>query len=80
MAQTFQCFLEQVLRGLTFDYNYIDDLLVTNEDSEEHKITIHMVVKCLQEHRISINLSKCKLGIRNCNSQGIKLIARACAH
>ena len=36
-AQTFQHFMDQVLRGLTFAYNYIDDLLFASKDSEEHK-------------------------------------------
>ena len=36
-AQTFQRFIDQVLRGLTFFYAYIDDLLIANTSLEEHK-------------------------------------------
>ena len=36
-AQTFQGFMDQVLHGSTFVYNYIDDLLITSKDSEEYK-------------------------------------------
>ena len=35
-AQTFQRFIDQVLRGLTFCYVYIDDLLVASTSPEEH--------------------------------------------
>ena len=36
-AQTFQCFMDQVLCGLTFAYNYINDLLIASEDAVEYK-------------------------------------------
>ena len=62
-AQTFQHFMDQVLRGLTFSYNYINDLLITSEDSEERKNHLCMVFKCLQDYGILINPSKYELGI-----------------
>ena len=36
-AQTFQRFIEQVLRGLPFCYAYIDDLLIASSPPEEHQ-------------------------------------------
>ena len=47
-AWTFQCFMDHVLHGLIFAYNYIDDLLIASEDSEEHKIHLRMVFEHLQ--------------------------------
>ena len=35
-AQTFQRFMDQVLRGLMFAYGYIDDVLVASKTPEEH--------------------------------------------
>nr|VZI33372.1 unnamed protein product [Spirometra erinaceieuropaei] len=35
-SQTFQSFVDRVLRGLPFVYAYIDDLLVVNPTAEEH--------------------------------------------
>ncbi len=35
-AQTFQRFMDQVLRGLPFAYGYIDDILIASANSEEH--------------------------------------------
>ncbi|BHF68305.1 hypothetical protein SprV_0301133900 [Sparganum proliferum] len=36
-AQTFQRFIDRVLRGLPFVYAYIDDLLVASRNAEEHR-------------------------------------------
>ena len=41
-AQTFQRFIDTVLRGLSFSYAYIDDVLIASTSKEEHK---HMVPK-----------------------------------
>ncbi|PIK61893.1 hypothetical protein BSL78_01224 [Apostichopus japonicus] len=35
-AQTFQRFIDEVLRGLPFVYAYLDDLLVASSSAEEH--------------------------------------------
>ena len=56
-SQTFQRFMDQVLCGLTFAYNYIDDLLIASKDSEEHRNHLRMVFECLQDHEILINPS-----------------------
>ena len=62
-AQTFQRFMDQVLRGLPFAYDYIDDLLIASRDSEEHKRHLRMVFERLQHYGIVINPSKCVLGV-----------------
>ena len=36
-AQTFKRFMDQVLHGLHFCYAYIDDVLVTSANAEEHE-------------------------------------------
>ena len=80
MAQTFQCFTDRVLLGLTFAYNYIDDLLITSEDSEEHKICLHMVFECLQDHGNLVKPSKCELGIPQLQLIGNQIDSQAYAH
>ena len=42
--------MDQVLRGLTFVYSYINDLLISSNDSEEHKT----IFERLQDHKILI--------------------------
>ena len=49
-AQTFQQFMNQVLRGLHFTYNYLDDLLIASPDAEEQKKHLRLVFKRLQRH------------------------------
>ena len=67
------------LCGLPFAYNYINDLLITSKDSEEHKNHLCMVFERLQDHGIFINPSKCELGVsqlqflgHQIDSQGIR--------
>ena len=61
-AQTFQHFIDEVLRGLHFCYAYIDDLLIASATPEEHKRHLRLVLERLNEHGILINPSKCVLG------------------
>ena len=35
-GQTFQRFIDEIIRGLPFVYEYIDDLLVASASEEEH--------------------------------------------
>ena len=38
-AQTFQRFIDHVLRNLPFCYAYIDDILIASSNPEEHQLT-----------------------------------------
>ena len=78
-AQTFQCFIDQVLRGLHFCYAYIDDLLIASSSPEEHKHHLRLVLERLNEHGIIINPAKCVFGVdhleflgHHVDSQGIR--------
>ncbi|BHF75588.1 hypothetical protein SprV_0501868400 [Sparganum proliferum] len=62
-AQTFQRFIDHVLRGLPFVYAYIDDLLVASRNEEEHKEHLALVFDCLDKFGVVINPSKCVLGM-----------------
>ena len=78
-AQTFQRFIDQVLRGLHFSYAYIDDLLITSTSTEEHKHHLRLVFQCLSDYGIILNPTKCVLGVpdleflgHHISSQGIR--------
>ena len=58
-AQTFQRFINQVLRGLTFCYVYIDDLLVASTSPEEHRQHLKLVFERLRHYGIILNPHKC---------------------
>ena len=62
-AQTFQRFIDQVLRGLTFCYAYIDDLLVASTSPEEHRQHLKLVFERLRHYGIILNPQKCVFGV-----------------
>lgn len=64
-AQTFQRFIDQVLRDLPFVYAYIDDLLVASNSAEEHFSHLEQLFERLDEYSVVINVNKCVLGADN---------------
>ena len=58
-AQSFQRFMDQVLRGLDFVFCYIDDLLIASSDIHKHMSLLHAVFSRLQDNGIAISLKKC---------------------
>ena len=62
-AQTFQRFINEVLRGLPVVYAYIDDLLIASATEEEHLQHLQLVLGQLQEHDIPISVAKSVLGV-----------------
>lgn len=78
-AQTFQRFMNEVIKGLHFVYGYIDDLLVASKNEEEHKVHLQTLFERLLKFDIKINTSKCQFGVPALNflshkisSDGIK--------
>ena len=61
-AQTFQRFMDEVLRGLDFCYNYIDDLLIASRSPTEHLTHLRLVFERLSQHGIIINSQKSQFG------------------
>lgn len=62
-AQTFQRFIDEVLRGLDFCYGYIDDILLFSESEEQHKQHLRQLFQRLHEYGVLINTSKCVFGV-----------------
>ena len=58
-AQTFQRFMDQVLRGVTSAYAYIDDVLIASSTPEQHLNDLRTVFERLAAHGIIINPNKC---------------------
>ena len=69
-AQTFQRFIDEVTRGLTFVYAYIDDLLIASDTPEEHAEHLRTLFTRLSEYGVVINPSKCVFGVDNLNFLG----------
>ena len=62
-AQTFQRFMDQVLRGLDFVHVYIDDVLIASNTLEEHMKHLHAVFNRLSDYGIVVNPEKCEFGV-----------------
>ena len=52
-AQTFQRFIDKVLRGLPFTYAYIDDVLVASSSAEEQEQHLRSVFPRFEEYTAS---------------------------
>lgn len=62
-AQTFQRFMDEVLRGLDgFTYGYLDDILVFSSSEEEHRRHLRELFTRLKEYGLLVNSSKCTFG------------------
>lgn len=57
-AQTFQRFIDEVLRGLSFVYAYIDDILIFSRDREEHLENLTTLFTRLNSYGVSVNVEK----------------------
>ena len=61
-AQTFQRFMDQVLRELPFCFAFLDDILVASTSEEEHREHLQKLFQRLTEFGITINPLKCVFG------------------
>nr|VZI08247.1 unnamed protein product [Spirometra erinaceieuropaei] len=61
-SQTFQRFIDRVLRGLPFVYVYIDDVLVASRDVEEHLQHLTLLFDRFQQFGVTLHPAKCVLG------------------
>lgn len=61
-AQTFQRFLDCVLRGLSFCYAFLDDVIVASESKEEHEEHLRQIFQRFKDYGVRINPSKCVFG------------------
>lgn len=62
-VQTFQRFVNDILRGLDFVFAYIDDVLIASQSESEHELHLRSVLERFQKFGVAINVSKCVLGV-----------------
>lgn len=54
-AQSFQRLIDEVLRGLSFTFAYIDDVLIASRKKTEHRHHVEQVFQRLQRFGLKIN-------------------------
>lgn len=62
-AQTFQRFMDEILKGLDFCFPFIDDVLVASANDTQHQVHLRAVVERFNEHGILLNVSKCVFAV-----------------
>jgi hypothetical protein len=83
-GQTFQRFMDEVTRGLSATYVYLDDLLIASPDEESHEKHLRQLSKLknnrrLRDYGLVINPRKCLFGmpelsflVHHVSAKGIK--------
>jgi len=61
-TQTFQRFIDEVLRDMDFCYAYIDDVLVASTSEEEHEQHLCTLFQPFREYGVLLNPAKCVFG------------------
>ncbi|BHF62670.1 hypothetical protein SprV_0200565500 [Sparganum proliferum] len=69
-AQLFQRFIDEILRGLSFNYVYIDDILVASSSAEEHASHLRLIFERFQQHGLQLNVDKCVFGVNSIDFLG----------
>lgn len=69
-AQTFQRFMDEVLRGLPFASGYIDDILVASSNHMEHADHLRQLFNRFSQYGIQLNVEKCVLGVTSLDMLG----------
>ncbi|BHF62300.1 hypothetical protein SprV_0200528200 [Sparganum proliferum] len=69
-AQSFQRFIDEVLRGLSFNYVYIEDILGASSSAEEHASHLRRIFDRLQQHGLQLNVKKCTFGVSSLDFLG----------
>lgn len=72
-GQTFQRFIDQVLKGLPFVFKYIDDIQIASKNHDEHLEHLKVVFERFREHKLKINISKCEFGKSEINFLGFTI-------
>lgn len=72
-GQTFQRFMDEVVRGLDFCYPYVDDVLVFSHSAAEHLEHLRTLFQRLTDYGVVINVAKCVFGADEINFLGYRI-------
>ena len=72
-AQTFQRFMDEILKNLDFCFAYIDDILAFSRSPQKHYQQFHILLTQLQNYGIVLNPSKCVFRVPEISFLGYKI-------
>lgn len=72
-SQTFQRFMDEVLRGIEGCFCYIDDILLYSEDEESHQKLLHQILDRLSKYGVTLNIDKCEFRREKINFLGYEV-------
>jgi cleavage and polyadenylation specificity factor subunit 1 len=75
-AQTFQQFIDEVLRDVDFCYAYIDDVLVASTSENEHRQHLRTLFQRFSKYGVLLNPAKCVFGAEEVTFLGYTVSAR----
>ncbi|KAK8771093.1 hypothetical protein V5799_025663 [Amblyomma americanum] len=61
-GQTFQRFIDEVVRGIDFCFVNLDDILVFSRNADEHHTHLRLLFQRLDDHGLHVNVPKSTLG------------------
>lgn len=77
-AQTWQRFIDEVLRELPFCFAYLDDILVFSKDKDEHRGHLRALFQRLTDYGVIINSAKCVFGVSEVTFLGYTVSTAGC--
>ncbi|GBN56755.1 Transposon Ty3-G Gag-Pol polyprotein [Araneus ventricosus] len=77
-AQTFQRFINEILRGFDYCVPYLDDILIASENQIEHKRHWEEIFTKFRKYGIVINESKCEFGKETIDFLGHTINSNGC--
>ena len=69
-GQTFQRFIDEVLRDCTHCFAYVDDILIASSSETEHIGHVRKVIQQLDAYGVVLNVHKCVFGVPRLNFLG----------
>lgn len=69
-AQTFQRFMDSVVRELPFVFVYLNNISVASFSCHKHRTHLQQVCQKLDEHGLAINLVKCQFSLTSIDFLG----------
>ena len=79
-AQTFQRFMDEILKDLGFCFAYIDDILVFSRSPQEHDQHLRILFSQLQNYGVLLNPCKCVFRVPDISFLGYKFSSMGSQH